>query len=256
MKISVIIITFNEILNISDCIQGLGFADEVIVVDNASTDGTAEVAKSLGARVFITEDWPGFGCQKNRALDYALGEWVLSIDADERVTPSLRDEIAKVISHSSECTSYAIPRSSWFCGRFMQHSGWSPDYVNRLFRNGSARFSNDLVHERLLIHGMNQRLSQPLLHYSFRNFSDVLQKVDRYSTASAKQAFSKGKRASVFKALGHGLWAFVRTYILKAGFLDGSHGLALAISSAEGSYYRYLKLWLLQENTKHEPVSR
>lgn len=256
MKISVIIITFNEILNISDCLQGLGFADEVIVVDNASTDGTAEMAKNLGARVFVTEDWPGFGCQKNRALDYASGEWVLSIDADERVTPSLRDEILKAISHPSGCTSYAIPRSSWFCGRFMQYSGWSPDYVNRLFRNGSARFSNDLVHERLLIDGRSQRLSQPLLHYSFRNFSDVLQKVDRYSTASAKQAFSQGKKASVFKALGHGLWAFVRTYILKAGFLDGSHGLALAISSAEGSYYRYLKLWLLQENAKHEPVSR
>jgi hypothetical protein len=128
--------------------------------------------------------------------------------------------------------------------------------VDRLFRNGSARFSNDLVHERLVHEGPSQRLNHPLLHYSFRDFSDVLQKVDRYSTASAAQAFTRGKRASVFTAVGHGLWAFVRTYILKAGFLDGPHGLALAISSAEVSYYRYLKLWLIQEKIKQGSPKR
>lgn len=256
MRLSAIVITRNERSNISDCLQSLAFADEVIVLDHASTDGTAEIARSLGARVVVTEDWPGFGPQKNRVLDLAAGEWVLSIDADERVTPELREEILASITQPGIFTCFAIPRSSWFCGRFMRHSGWSPDYVDRLFRNGSARFSDDLVHERLVSEGPCQRLKQPLLHYSFRDFSDVLQKVDRYSTASAAQAFSSGKRASVFTAVGHGLWAFVRTYFLKVGFLDGPQGLALAISSAEGSYYRYLKLWLMQEKIKQGSDSR
>lgn len=256
MRLSAIVITHNERSNISDCLQSLAFVDEVIVLDHASTDGTGDIARSLGARVVVTEDWPGFGPQKNRVLDLAAGEWVLSIDADERVTPELRDEILKSIMQPGIFTCFSIPRSSLFCGRFMRHSGWSPDFVDRLFRNGSARFSDDLVHERLLFEGPCQRLNRPLLHYSFRDFSDVLQKVDRYSTASAAQAFSSGKRASVFTALGHGLWAFVRTYILRGGFLDGPQGLALAISSAEGSYYRYLKLWLMQEKIKHGSDSR
>lgn len=250
MRLSVIVITRNESANISDCLLSVDFADEVLVLDQASTDDTADIARSLGARVSITQDWPGFGAQKNRALGLASGEWVLSIDADERVTPELRDEILKAILQPGPVTCFSIPRSSWFCGRFMRHSGWTPDYVDRLFKKGFARFSDDLVHERLLHDGPCQRLHKPLLHYSYIDFSDVLQKIDRYSTASAKQAFAGGKRASIFSALGHGLWAFVRTYILRAGFLDGSRGLALAISSAEGSYYRYLKLWLTQEQDK------
>lgn len=250
MRLSVIVITRNERANISDCLLCLDFADEVVVLDYSSTDGTAEIARSFGAKVYVTEDWPGFGLQKNRALDLAGGDWVLSIDADERVTPELRCEILSVISQPGIFSSFSISRSSWFCGRFIRHSGWSPDYVDRLFKNGSARFSNDLVHERLLPEGPCQRLRHSLLHYSFRDFSDVLQKVDRYSTASAAQAFAKGTRASVFTALGHGLWSFFKTYVLKFGFLDGPHGLALAISSAEGSYYRYLKLWLMHEKIK------
>jgi glycosyltransferase involved in cell wall biosynthesis len=256
MRLSVIVITRNESANISDCLLSLDFADEVLVLDNASTDGTAEIARRLGAQVLVTQDWPGFGPQKNRVLDLAGGEWVLSIDADERVTPELREEILASILRPGVVACFSIPRSSWFCGRFMRYSGWSPDYVDRLFRKGSARFSDDLVHERLVHEGPSQRLNHPLLHYSFRDFSDVLQKVDRYSTASAAQAFNSGKRASVFTAVGHGLWAFVRTYILKVGFLDGSHGLALAISTAEGSYYRYLKLWLMQEEIKYGSGSR
>lgn len=250
MRLSVIIIARNERANISDCLLGLGFADEVLVLVNASTDGTAEIARNLGARVSVTQDWPGFGAQKNRALDLAVGEWILSIDADERVTPDLRDEIIQAIEKAGDVRCFSIPRSSWFCGRFIRHCGWSPDYVDRLFRKGSARFSDDLVHERLVHEGLRKRLNQPLLHYSHRNLSDVLQKIDRYSSASAAQEFARGKRASALSAVGRGSWAFVRTYILKAGFLDGSHGLAIAIASAEGSYYRHLKLWLLHQDSK------
>ncbi len=130
----------------------------------------------------------------------------------------------------------------------MKHSGWYPDYVDRLFKRGTAQFSDHLVHERLIPQGSVGKLKHHFLHYSFRDFSQVLKKVDSYSTASAEQAFKQGKRSSVCKAFWHAVWAFTRTYFLRLGFLDGSHGLALAISNAEGTYYRYLKIWLLEQS--------
>lgn len=245
MQLSVIIITRNEEANIGDCLKSVDFADEVIVLDHASSDRTREIAQSMGASVHVASDWPGFGPQKNRALALAQGEWVLSIDADERVTPQLRQEMMRMICRPDASNWFCVPRSSWFCGRFIRHSGWTPDYVDRLFKAGTAQFSDDLVHERLLHPGVAQPLKGVLLHYSHRHFSDVLIKIDRYSTAWAEQAFAKGERASVLGAAGHGVWAFMRTYFFKAGFLDGAHGLALAIANAEGSYYRHLKLWQL-----------
>ena len=141
--------------------------------------------------------------------------------------------------------AWELPRLSWYCGRFIRHSGWRPDPVLRLFRRGQARFSDDLVHERVVTAQPVRRLQHDLLHYSYLDFAQVLAKTNAYSSASAQQAFARGKRASFASALGHGLWAFVRTYLLRAGFLDGAHGLALAISNAETSYYKYLKLWRL-----------
>ncbi len=256
MRLSAIVITRNEQANIADCLSSLDFADEVVVLDSGSTDDTVAIARSLGAQVSLATDWPGFGAQKNRALDLAGGDWVLSIDADERVTAALRQEILRAIEQAGDVNCFSIPRSSRFCGRFIRHGGWSPDYVDRLFRKGSARFSDDLVHERLVHKDLAKRLRQPLLHYSYKDFSVVLQKVDRYSSDSATQALARGQRASVPGAMGHGLWAFVRTYILKLGFLDGAHGLALAIASAEGSYYRHLKLWFLRQETKRAVGNR
>lgn len=247
MQLSAIIIARNEAANIGDCLKSLDFAQEVIVLDYASSDLTVDIARSLGASVHVTQEWPGFGPQKNRALALATGNWILSIDADERVTPELRQEILRVISSTDNTTCFSIPRTSWFCGRFIRHSGWTPDYVDRLFKAGTARFSDDLVHEKLLHGGHSRALKNPLLHFSHRNFSDVLIKIDRYSTASAEQALAKGKRSSVVGAVGHGFWAFIRTYFFKAGFLDGEHGVALAIANAEGSYYRHIKLWRLQQ---------
>jgi glycosyltransferase involved in cell wall biosynthesis len=216
-------------------------------VDTNSSDRTLEIAKNHGATISQPPDWPGFGPQKNRALDLATGEWVLSLDADERLTPALRSEILTAIHHSAHVDCFAMPRLSWYCGRFIRHSGWSPDYVDRLFKRGSARFSDDLVHERLIPHGKVAKLENPLLHYSFMNYSQVLQKLDRYSSASAEQAFAKGKSSSPLKAVLHGVWAFFRTYILRAGFLDGPQGFALAISNGQGTYYRYIKLWHLNQ---------
>ncbi|MBU3589166.1 glycosyltransferase family 2 protein [Polynucleobacter sp. 80A-SIGWE] len=249
--LSVILITRNEEANLADCLASLeGIAQQIVVVDTNSSDSTLEIAKNHGAVLSQPADWPGFGPQKNRALDLATGEWVLSLDADERLTPALRSEILTAINHPAHVDCFAIPRLSWYCGRFIRHSGWSPDYVDRLFKRGTARFSDDLVHERLIPSGQVARLENSMLHFSFMNFSQVLQKIDRYSTASAEQAFAKGRRSNPLKAILHGMWAFIRTYFIRAGFLDGYQGLALALSNAEGSYYRYMKIWLIQNQTE------
>ncbi len=247
--LSVILITRNEEANLDDCLASLeGIAQQIVVVDTSSTDRTLEIAKSYGATVAHPSDWPGFGPQKNRALDLATGDWVLSLDADERLTPALRSEIQMALNHSAHVDCFAIPRLSWYCGRFIRHSGWSPDYVDRLFKRGTARFSDDLVHERLIPNGQVAKLNNPMLHYSFMNYSQVLQKLDRYSTASAEQAFAKGKTSNPLNAVLHGIWAFIRTYIIRAGFLDGAQGFALAISNGQGTYYRYIKLWQLNQD--------
>ena len=225
-----------------------GLATQIVVVDTQSTDRTLVIAQRYGALISSPPDWPGFGPQKNRALDLASEDWVLSLDADERLTPELRAEIKGVLDKpQTDC--YAIPRLSWYCGRFMRHSGWTPDYVDRLFKRGSARFSTDLVHERLIPKGPVLRLKNQMLHYSFMNLAQVQEKMERYSTASAQQAFARGKTASPLKAIVHGAWSFFRTYILRAGFLDGPQGFSLACSNAQGTYLRYMKLWRLNQTT-------
>ena len=246
--LSVILITRNEEANLDDCLASLeGIAQQIVVVDTNSSDRTLDIAKNHGATISQPLDWPGFGTQKNRALDLATGEWVLSLDADERLTSALKSEILTAIHHSAHVDCFAIPRLSWYCGRFIRHSGWSPDYVDRLFKRGTARFSDDIVHERLIPNSQVAKLENPMLHYSFMNYSQVLQKLDRYSTASAEQAFAKGKTSSPLKAVLRGAWAFFRTYILRAGFLDGPQGFSLAVSNGQGTYYRYIKLWHLNQ---------
>ena len=252
--LSAVVITRNEAHNLHDCLQSMkGWVDEIVVVDSQSSDATVAIAQQHGAKIAQPEDWPGFGPQKNRALDMATCDWVLSIDADERVTPELAAEIKRVLQEDVS-VAYKIPRLSSYCGKFIHHAGWQPDYVLRLFKRGKARFSNDLVHERVLTELQVKALTHHLLHFSYLDFTQVLSKVDAYSSASAKQAFARGKRSSVAKALGHGIWAFFRTYVIRRGFLDGAHGLALSISNAETSYYKYLKLWHMQ--LTHETATK
>ncbi len=246
--LSAIVITRNEAHNMHDCLQSMqGLADEIIVVDSQSTDNTVAIAQQHGAKVAQPADWPGFGPQKNRALDLATCDWVFSIDADERVTPELAGEIKSLLEMGGAEVAYKLPRLSYYCGKFIHHAGWQPDYVLRLFKRGTARFSDDLVHERVVTEQPVHALKNHLLHYSYLNFSQVLSKVNAYSTASAKQAYARGKRSSVAGALGHGAWAFFRTYVIRRGFLDGGHGLALSISNAATSYFKYLKLWQMQQ---------
>ncbi|MEE2979658.1 MAG: glycosyltransferase family 2 protein [Pseudomonadota bacterium] len=244
MKISVVVITKNEAHNLRACLESVSWCDRAIIVDSGSTDGTVELARSLGADVFVTDSWPGFGPQKNIALSKVDTEWVLSLDADERVTPELRADILSAIDSATQSV-YAMPRLSQFCGRFIRHAGWYPDRVVRLFRRGAARFSDDLVHEKLIFEGTVGMLEHPLLHYSYRDYSDVLRKIEAYSSAGARQAYAAGKRATPGKALAHGVWAFLRTYVVRLGVLDGVQGFGVACMNAQASYYKYIKLWHL-----------
>ena len=246
LRLSVVIIVRDAAAYFAACLESARFADEIVVLDSGSTDGTLEIACRYTDRIYSHPDWPGFGVQKNRALDYATGDWVLALDADERITPALQREIAAVLAHPT-ADVYAIPRLSSYCGRTLRHSGWWPDYTPRLFRRQAARFSDDLVHERLRFAGVAARLSSPLLHESFRTLDEVLDKLNRYSSAGATQMAAQGRQGGVGAAVGHGLWTFLRTYLFRLGFLDGREGFLLAVSNAEGVYYRYLKLMYLKE---------
>jgi hypothetical protein len=175
----------------------------------------------------------------------ATKDWVLSLDADERVTPELREEMQAAMANPGNKAAFAMPRRSSYCGKPMRHSGWWPDYVTRLFRRGQARFSDDLVHERLIVDGPVGRLREPLLHEAFSDLEEVLDTMNRYSTAGACMMQDRRKQVGLSTALLHGLWSFLSTYFFRAGFLDGRKGFILAISNAEGTYYKYLKLMLL-----------
>lgn len=246
MKLSVIVIAKNEAAHIAACLRSVAFADEIVVLDSGSTDGTPDLCRALGARVEIT-DWPGFGPQKNRALALAQGEWVLSLDADETVSDALRREILHAIA-AGDAPIYAMPRLSTYLGRPMRHAGWWPDHVVRLFRRGSARFSDDLVHESLVFDGKPEYLRSPLDHETYTSFEEIIDKINRYSSAGAEMACRRGKDSSLSLAVTKGLFAFFRTYVLRAGFLDGREGFMLAVSNAEATYYRQVKLMLLRRD--------
>lgn len=249
MSISAVIITKDEEAVIRRCIESVSWADEVIVLDSGSSDRTVEIARQLGAKVTVSADWPGFGPQKNRAVALATGEWIFSLDADEWVTPELAQEIRATVD-APVCDGYRLPRMSSFCGRFMRHSGWWPDYVVRLFRCGKGRFSDDVVHERTLIDGNIGTLTNPVMHETYVDLEDMQEKFIRYSTLGAQTLHARGKTGGVGKALLHGLAAFLRTYVLRRGFLDGREGLMLAIANAEVAYYKYVKLLLLHSPRK------
>jgi glycosyltransferase involved in cell wall biosynthesis len=248
MKLSLTIITKNEEACIRRCIESVPFADEIIVVDSGSTDRTVEICRALGARVVVTDDYPGYGPQKNRALDLASGDWILSLDADEWLTPELQDEIPRLMTAAPDAAAgYRMRRLSSFCGRAMRHSGWWPDWVERLVRRGKGRFSDELVHERLIVDGRVGDTRGVLMHEAFTELEDVLGKMNHYSSVGAQVLAGRGRTSSVVRAVAHGLWTFLRTYLFRAGFLDGREGFLLAVSNAEGTYYKYVKLMLLAE---------
>ena len=212
-SLAVVIVAKNEAARIGECIASAAFADEVLVLDSGSTDRTAAIAEAAGARVVVT-DWPGYGPQVARGFSLAKSDWVLSLDADERIPPALQAEIMTAIS-SAEFDGYRLPRWSEFCGRVMHHGGWRPDRTLRLGRREKAGFTSDFLHAHMTVQGRIGDLEQSLVHHSYPDVHDVLEKLDRYSSGSARDMHSRGRTASLAKAIGHGLFAFVRTYLLK-----------------------------------------
>lgn len=247
--LSVIIITKNEASNIERCLSSVKWADEIIVLDCGSSDNTVELCKTYTDRIFVTDDWPGFGIQKQRALEHARCDWVLSIDADEQVTPELHVEIEQAIKNN-QFFGFKIPRISSYCGRDITHGDWRDDFVLRLFKRKHGKFSPDLVHERIIVSGAISNLTKHLLHESFINSSEVLDKINIYSTLGAQKLHAAGKRTSIVTAIFKAVWTFFRGYILRSGFLDGRQGLMLAISNAEGTYYKYVKLLEMNNNKR------
>lgn len=245
MSLSVIIISFNNERTIRRCLESVAWADEIVVVDSGSRDRTLEIARTFTPHVHQTPDFPGHGPQKNRALDRATGDWILSLDSDEWVTPALRAHVERAMRSPGGHAAFRMPRRSSFCGRFMRHSGWWPDYVTRLWRRGAARFSEDHTHDRVIVEGTIGRLPEPILHEAVTDLEQMINKINLYSSSSAAIFHRNGRRASLLTALVHGGWSFVRTYFLRLGFLDGREGFMLAVINAENSYYRYAKLMLL-----------
>ncbi len=237
--ISAILIIKNEIKNLPECLDSIKWCDEIVIVDCFSTDGSFEFAKDFGARVFL-EDWKGYGAQKNSALLKAKGGWILSIDADERVSPPLKDEILEIIRQRSKYDGYYIPRKNYFRNRWIKHGGWYPDYTLRLFKKGKGVFDERLVHERILLKGDVGYLKSPLIHYTYRSVSDLVIRMEKYSRLSLAE-MEKTKRSKSFLAgLLHSIYTFIHMYFLRLGFLDGDDGLFLAFSY---SYYTLLKYY-------------
>lgn len=238
MTLSVAIIAKNEAHNLPDCLASVQWADEIVVVDSGSTDDTVAIATRMGARVIQTADWPGFGPQKNRALQATTCDWVLTIDADERVTPALRAAMEQAMQAGGQ-HAYASPRLTYFLGQPVRHCGWYPDPAVRLFRRGRARFSDHLVHEGLLVDDPVTMLEADLLHHSYQSLDDVARKIDSYGQAGARELFRKGKRPWPPTPGLKAFWAWLRTWLFKGGFLDGQAGWQIARMNARTTFMKY-----------------
>ncbi len=239
--IGVAIITKNAAAHLEQCLHAIQWVDQIVVVDSGSHDATLDIASRFQAKIIQTPDWPGFGIQKNRALLALDTDWILALDADEIVSLELAQSIKAALA-TPQSEVYRIKRRSAFCGHWVKFSGWNNDWVARLFKRGCAHYSDDLVHEKLLHPQSAAELSGVLLHYSYDDFETVLAKINAYSSAGAAQRFAKGKQASLGTAILRGLWAFLRTYLLKRGFLDGRTGFLIALMNAETTFYRFIKL--------------
>jgi len=240
-KISAYIMTYNEADKIEDAIKSVLWADEIIVADSNSSDGTIEIAEKLGATV-VQIPFQTFGQIRNDAIAACSHEWVFSLDADERCTPEAEQELKHTVENA-QADAYYVPRRNWFMGRWIKHCGWYPDYRQpQLFKKGALTFdSASEVHETHEIHGKIGYLKQDIWQIPFMNLEQVVHKMQRYSSLGAKKLQRQQKKSSMGLALLHGIWAFIRIYILKLGFLDGWAGFVLALSNFEGTFYRYAK---------------
>jgi glycosyltransferase involved in cell wall biosynthesis len=240
-KISTSIIALNQESKIADAIASVLWTDEIVVADSNSADATAAIAEHLGARV-VQIPYTTFSELRNGAADACSHEWILSLDTDERCTPALRDEILTLLASGPDCDAYYIPRRNYFMGRWIKGSGWYPNYRQpQLYRKGMMRYTR-IIHEAVEMQGANQRigkLDNAMWQFPFENFAEILHKADRYSTEGARMMVHK--RVSLGSALGHAIWAFIKHYIFKVGFIDGWAGFVIAFGNFEGTFYRYAK---------------
>lgn len=253
-SLSVVLIVKDEAENLEKCLESAAWADEIVVLDSGSSDETETIARRYTDKFFVASDWPGYGPQRQRAQSHATGDWILMLDADERITPELRAEIEKIVRDDYRDAVYAVPRLSWVFGRFIRHSGWYPDYVTRLYPRERASYGEERVHEKLHYSGelREEKLTGDLLHYTYRDLNHYLVKSAHYAEAWAQQRYEKGKKASLLQAFIHGVGCFVKMYLVRGGFLDGRQGLLLALLSAHSTFVKYADLWVRYQPAKEE----
>lgn len=245
MPVTATVITLNEARHIGDCLASLAWADERVVVDSGSTDGTVEIARAAGARV-VVRDWPGYAAQKDYAASLASHDWILSVDADERVTPALADEITRTLAAPGDHAGFRVPRMTFHLGRWIRTTDWYPDYQLRVYDRRRARWKVRRVHESVQADGPVGALTSPLQHYAYRDVAHHLDTMQRYTTLAAEQMFEDGRRAGVAALLFHPPAAFLRNYILKRGILDGAPGLIISAMNAHYVFLKFAKLWALR----------
>ena len=251
--ISAYILAYNEAEKLKAAAESVLWADEIVVIDSHSTDGTAEIAAALGARV-VQVAFKGFGDLRNRAIEACRCDWIFSLDADERCTAAVRDEILGLLAGTPPPDVYRVPRRSFMMGRWIRGSGWYPNFRQpQLFRKGSMRYTLEPVHEgyEVLTGKPVGTLHNAIWQFPFRNLAEVLSKANRYSSLGAPKLANK--RVSMASALGHGLWAFLKHYIFKRGFIDGWAGFVIAFGNFEGTYYRYAKRYEEAQNWAPPP---
>ena len=239
--VSVVLISFNEEKRIGACLESLRWADEIIVVDSGSSDATREIARRHTDLVFETP-WQGFGPQKQSAVDRASHRWVFNVDCDEQVTGELAAEIRKIVGLGSGPCAYSVPRKTYIGAKWIRHAGWYPDPTIRLFERTRGRFSTSLVHERVVVDGDVGRCTGHLLHYSFAGVDDLFRKIPRYSEPAALQMFAQGRRCGRLELALRPVLAFLKSYLLKLGILDGREGLAIAASTYVAIHRKYSRL--------------
>jgi len=239
--LSVVIIAKNEAAHIEECLKSVLWAEEIIVVDSGSTDATCEIARRYTDKVHYVQ-WRGFGPQKQAAVELATLNWILNIDCDERVTPELAAEIRNILGTENPNPAYSVPRRTFIGEKEIKHSGWYPDRTIRLFDRRFARFSNSLVHERVITDDAVAECSGHLLHYSFSGLSPMLSKLNNYSDLSAEQMFANGRRCNLLELYIRPLAAFFKTYLLKLGILDGFEGILISATTSFLTFAKYAKL--------------
>jgi glycosyltransferase involved in cell wall biosynthesis len=248
LALSVIVIVKDAEIDIQRCLESVKWADEIIILDSGSQDNTLEICRQYTQNIFST-DWPGFGIQKNRALNKAKGKWVLSIDADEVLSSGLVEEIKQIISNDQDQKdAYAIKRISFFLGKKIHYGDWGRDKVVRLFRHlPQIRFTSAIVHEKITGYLRLDDLNHVIYHNTMQTISQVLMKLEYYSSLGAQMAYQQHNKSNLLKAILRAAWCFIRCYLLRLGFLDGREGFILAVSNALGVFYRYVKLIYLYE---------